>query len=254
MNKMLIVDDDWMISDSLKTMEEWIDLDIDVVSTAENGQEALYWLEKEPIDIILTDIRMPHMDGLELTKHILDHKLHPAVIIMSGYEEFSYAQKALHYNAKGYILKPIDVNELFDLIKKVTQELASRQQTLNENPDLGSSEPQTQQERLITNTISYIQSNYKEPLTLKLLADRIHLSEHYLGQLFKTVTGESFISYLTTLRMKRSCELLKNPILKVYEISERVGYTDSKHFTKVFKKTYGCTPKEYRKGVVRSTV
>ncbi|WP_413374998.1 response regulator [Alkalihalobacillus sp. 1P02AB] len=248
MNKMLIVDDDWMISDSLKTMEEWIDLDIDVVSTAENGQEALYWLQKESIDIILTDIRMPHMDGLELTKHILDHQLNPAVIIMSGYEEFSYAQKALHYNAKGYILKPIDINELLNVVKKVQQELATKKQQLNHNKNtITENSPQTHQERLITNTTSYIQSNYKEPLTLKHLAERIHLSEHYLGQLFKNVTGESFISYLTTYRMKRACELLKNPLLKVYEISERIGYTDSKHFTKVFKKTYGCTPKEYRK-------
>ncbi|WP_332635004.1 response regulator transcription factor [Halalkalibacter flavus] len=254
MHKMLIVDDDWMISDSLKSMDEWIDLNIDVVSTAENGQEALYWLEKESIDIILTDIRMPHMNGLELTKHILDHKLKPAVIIMSSYEEFSYAQQALKYNAKGYILKPIDTNELFELIKKVQQEMANKQQPPIEHNDQPVTESQTHQERLITNTISYIQSNYMEPLTLKYLSDRVHLSEHYLGQLFKTVTGESFMSYLTTYRMKRSCELLKNPVLKVYEISERVGYTDSKHFTKVFNKTHGCTPKEYRKNKLVKSV
>ncbi|MFC0471401.1 response regulator [Halalkalibacter kiskunsagensis] len=247
MNKMLIVDDDWMISDSLKTMDEWVDLNIDVVSTAENGQEALYWLEKESIDIILTDIRMPHMDGLALTKHILDHKLKPVVIIMSGYEEFSYAQKALRYNAKGYILKPIDINELFETVKRVQVELNSQKQVPVENNSATAVESQTHQERLITNTISYIHSNYMEPLTLKSLAERVHLSEQYLGQLFKTVTGESFLSYLTNHRMKRACDLLKNPVLKVYEVSEKIGYTDSKHFTKVFKKMYGYTPKEYRK-------
>src|SRR5690625_4688853 len=120
---MLIVDDDWLISDSLKTMDEWAEVNIDVVGTASNGEEALFWLEKVRIDFILTDIRMPYMDGISLAKHVYEHEPSINVIIMSGYEEFSYAQKAINYNAKGYILKPIDNEELFEVVNKVQIEM-----------------------------------------------------------------------------------------------------------------------------------
>ncbi|UCZ52884.1 response regulator [Bacillus shivajii] len=246
MNKMLIVDDDWMITDSLKHMEEWLDLHIDVVGSAANGKEALFWLKKEKIDIILTDIRMPEMDGIALTKHIYDEQIKTNVIIMSGFEEFTYAQEAMRYNARGYLLKPIDTTELLETVQKVKEEyLAPPQEPLSNDID-DIKQSQTQQERVITSTINYINSNYMEPLTLKQLAERVHLSDHYLGQLFKSVTGESFLKYLTNVRMKKAATLLENPVLKIYEISERVGYTDPKHFMKVFKKSHGCTPKDYR--------
>ncbi|TDL32772.1 response regulator [Jeotgalibacillus sp. S-D1] len=243
MHKLLIVDDDWFISDSLRSMDEWLEMNVDVVSTAENGQEAIYWLENEGIDIVLTDIRMPHMDGLTLTKYIYENHPNTKVIIMSGYEDFSYAQKALRYNAKEYILKPIDTDELFNAIKKIQQENSKKSGTeiVEKNDSYN-----THQERLIISSKSYINQNYMKPLSLKDLAERVHLSEHYFGQLFKTINGESFSAYITKVRMEKSCELLKNPILKNYEVSEMVGYIDSKHFTKIFKKTFGCTPKEYR--------
>ncbi len=245
---MLIVDDDWMITDSLKHMDEWLDLNIDVVGSAENGEEALFWLQKEKVDIILTDIRMPEMDGISLTKHIYNEQIKTNVIIMSGFEEFTYAQEALRYNARGYLLKPIDIIELLETVNKVLQEyLAQPNQPIVDNIE-EISQSQTQQERVITSTLNYINTNYMEPLTLKQLAQRVHLSDHYLGQLFKTVTGESFLKYLTNVRMEKARMFLENPVLKIYEISERVGYTDPKHFMKVFKKTNGCTPKDYRQG------
>jgi two-component system, response regulator YesN len=250
MHKMLIVDDDWMITDSLRHMDEWLDMHLDVIGTAENGKEALFWLQKEPIDIILTDIRMPEMDGLTLTQHIHEKQIKTNVIIMSGYEEFSYAQKAIRLNARGYILKPIDTMELLDTVKKVQLEfLNSDTKNLLEKND--EQKYQTQQERIITSTLNYIHSYYMDPLTLKQLSERVHLSDHYLGQLFKNITGKSFLKYLTQIRMENAVKFLNNPILKVYEISEMVGYIDPKHFMKVFKRTYGCTPREYRqKGYV----
>lgn len=245
MIKMLIVDDDWMITDSLNHMDEWIDMNIDVVGTAHNGEEALFWLEKEPVDIIITDIRMPKMDGLSLTKYIYDEKIDTNIIIMSGFEEFTYAQEALQYNARRYLLKPLDTDELLDAVQHIQDQYLSKNEKLvkSSNPNKQS---QTQQERIITSTLNYIHSNYMDPLTLKELADRVHFSDHYLGQLFKSVTGVSFLKYLTDIRMKNAKILLGNPMLKVYEISERIGYSDSKHFTKIFRRTFGCTPSEYR--------
>ncbi|WP_249316802.1 response regulator [Bacillus sp. FJAT-50079] len=234
---MLIVDDDWLISDSLRSMDEWVENNVDVVGTASNGEEALYWLEKENLDLILTDIRMPHMDGISLTKHIYEHNPSINVIIMSGYEDFSYAHKAIKYNAKGYILKPIDVSELFEVVNRL-------QNNVSEEPS--QEEATSYQDRMVISAKSYIRTNYMKAITLSDVAKRVHLTEHYFGQVFKSVSGETFMSYLTRVRLEKACQLLKNPTLKNYEVSELIGYTDSKYFAKTFQKRYGMTPKEYR--------
>ena len=202
MLKMLIVDDDWLISDSLKSLDEWHERNIDVVGTAENGKEAIFWMEKENLDIILTDIRMPEMDGIELTKHIYEKDSNIHVIIMSGYEEFSYAQKAMRYNAKGYILKPIDTDELMDAIDRIKMDINP---VKNVEPE-PAHDPTTYHERLVLSAQSYIMSNHMKPLTLKEIANRLHLTDHYFGQVFKSVTGETFLNYLTRIRMEKACE------------------------------------------------
>lgn len=243
MLKMLIVDDDWLISDSLKSLDEWHERNIDVVGTAENGKEAIFWMEKEDLDIILTDIRMPEMDGIELTKHIYEKEQNIHVIIMSGYEEFSYAQKAMRYNAKGYILKPIDTDELMDAIDRIKMDINPAKKIEPESDH----DPTTYHERLVVGAQSYIMSNLMKPLTLKEIANRLHLTDHYFGQVFKSVTGETFLNYLTRVRMEKACELTKNPTLKIYEIGTLVGYKDPKSFTKTFQRLYNITPKEFRK-------
>lgn len=243
MLKMLIVDDDWLISDSLKSMDEWHERNIDVVGTAENGKEAIFWIENEKLDIILTDIRMPEMDGIELTKYIYEKKSNIQVIIMSGYEEFSYAQKAMRYNAKGYVLKPIDTDELMDAIDRIQKDLNYPKNEGNESEN----EPTTYHERLVLSAQSYILTNLMKPLTLKEIANRLHLTDHYFGQVFKSVTGETFLNYLTRVRMEKARELTKNPNLKIYEIGTLVGYKDPKSFTKTFQRLYNMTPNEFRK-------
>ncbi|MDN3015603.1 response regulator [Paenibacillus sp. BSR1-1] len=242
MKKMLIVDDDWLISSSLMSMDEWQERNIDVVGTAESGKEALHWMENEKIDFILTDIRMPNMDGIELTKHIYEHSPGTHVIVMSGYEEFTYAHSALKYNAKGYILKPIDTNELFELIDRIQKE-----SVIPKAKSMSYDKSASYHERLVLSAKSYIHANYMNPITLKDVSKRVHLTEHYFGQIFKSITSESFIQFLTRVRMERACQLLKKPNLKYYEISQQVGYNDPKYFTKMFQKQYGLTPKEYRK-------
>ncbi|MDQ6598156.1 response regulator [Bacillus salipaludis] len=248
MRKMLIVDDDWLISSSLMAMDEWNERNIDVIGTAENGTEALYWLENEKIDMILTDIRMPNMDGLELTKHIYENSPRIQVIIMSGYEEFTYAHNALKYNARGYILKPIDTDELFEVIDKIQKEteIKSQDSPLNEEKSA------SYHERLVLSAKSYINANYMKTISLKDVAKRVHLTEHYFGQIFKATTNESFNQFLTRVRMEKACHLLKNPNLKYYQISQQVGYTDPKYFTKMFQKSYGSTPREYRNRIFHS--
>ncbi|WP_159882042.1 response regulator transcription factor [Paenibacillus puerhi] len=245
-HKLLIVDDEWLISDSISSMEEWGERNIEVVGTAATGREALAWIDREPVDLVITDIRMPDMDGLELLQQLYASNPDIQVVIISGYEEFSYARTALKYQARGYVLKPIDTDELLAIIDGIIADEERRESAHDASSSVEDDVPATYHELIVTKAIAYMKSNLHRPVTLKEAAEEAHLTPHYFGQLFKTITGHSFIAYLTNLRMEKACELLKDPLLRIYDIGLHVGYSDSKYFTKVFCKTYGLTPKEYK--------
>ncbi|WP_261305430.1 response regulator transcription factor [Paenibacillus andongensis] len=242
--KLLIVDDEWIIADSLSSMEEWDERHIEVVGIAHNGYDAIRYLEAEPIGLVISDIRMPDMDGLQLLQYIYEEMSNTQVILISGYEDFTYARTALKYGAKGYILKPIDTDELLETVDRL---LGSR------NPETGADIeavqpelPLTYHKEIVRKAMRYIQDHLHTPLSLSDVAETIHLTAHYFGQIFKSESGLLFNSYLTHVRMEKACELLKNSGLKIYEICEQVGYVDPKYFAKVFQKQFGMTPNEFR--------
>jgi two-component system response regulator YesN len=236
---LLIVDDEYLVAGSLSTMEEWTHRNIRVVGTASNGVEALEWIKREQIDIVITDIQMPDMDGLELLQNIYALKPDIAVIIISGYEQFDYAQVAIKYRAKGYVLKPIDTDELFVIVDEIVS--APKEPNAEEEDN-----PKTYHELLVEQTISYLRMNLSNPPTLNEMATQTFLTPHYFGQIFKAISGECYTDYLTNLRMEEARKLLKNPEMKNYEISRRIGYKDVKYFTKIFHRTHMVTPKEFR--------
>lgn len=240
---LLIADDESLISESLSTMDEWEERNIIVVGTASNGLEVLDWFNHTHIDILITDIRMPDMNGLELMKEVHDQNPDTSIIVISGYEEFSYVKTALMYKAEGYVLKPIDTDELLDIIDKIIAKRAAQQPA----EEIIDDAPKTYHESIVTRAISYMHDHLDNEITLKEAADLFHLTTHYFGQVFKTVTGQTFLSYLTKLRMDKACELLKNPELTQYEVGEKVGYRDARYFSKIFQRTFNMTPRDFRK-------
>jgi two-component system, response regulator YesN len=113
---MLIVDDEPIISQGLRYTIPWTSLGIEVVGEASDGKQALEYIEEQPVDIILTDVRMPEMDGIELSRVLFEKKPEIHVIIISGYDEFEYAREALRYRVKDYLLKPVDIDELVKIV------------------------------------------------------------------------------------------------------------------------------------------
>jgi len=188
---------------------------------------------------------MPDMDGLQLLQYVHDYKLPMQVVVISGYEEFTYAHKALTYKAKGYVLKPIDTGELVAIVDDIIANLSPATDTPKREPERDAEQP-TYHEAIVRLAISYAENNLDQPLTLTEAADKVNLSPHYFGQVFKAVTGQTFIAYLTRIRMEKACELLMNPLLKHNEISKRIGFADPQYFSKVFQKTYGMTLRDYR--------
>jgi two-component system response regulator YesN len=123
MYSMLIVDDEKWVRQGLKQTIDWQSHDIELWGEAENGEEAFTWLSRSTPDIVITDIKMPGMDGLTLLDHIKENKLHTKVIIISGYGEFSYAQKAIKCGAYGYVLKPIEEHLLLEVVLRCVEDL-----------------------------------------------------------------------------------------------------------------------------------
>ncbi|GAA0133352.1 response regulator [Paenibacillus sp. YSY-4.3] len=247
--RLLIADDERIISESLSTMEEWTERGIDVVGTAASGREVIDWLERTRIDLLITDIQMPDMNGLELMEHLHKHRPEIHMIVISGYEEFDYVKKAMKYRAAGYVLKPIDTDELLAIVDDILAKNTSRPQNIEEaDPELV---PMTYHETVVERAIAYMHDHLDKDISLKEAAEQFHLTTQYFGQVFKSVTGQTFLSYLTQIRMEKACELLKNPELTQYAVGELVGYKDPRYFSKVFHKTYGMTPRDYRRQLVK---
>ena len=376
MYKVLIADDEPLILKNLTQIIDWPALNCTVAGTAQNGHEAVEILEKERFDLVLTDISMPGMTGIELLKQIQMIPYKPITLLISGYDDFEYAREGLKNNAFDYILKPIDYDELQECIERAIAEL--NQQKLNEHEyekffiyewittektdlevpnkyqpyialavksyeksvevvvqqihenlyayrmsdeeiiivltdsddsikecaadiaqqiinkasqkcvvsigehvnclyDVKKSvtharellkfdaftksaiitdelikqeyKPKQSAADLMDDAISYIKNHFEQDLGIEQVSEQVGLSVSYFSHLFKQRTGVTFLEYLTNVRVDYACLLLENLELKTYEIALKVGYTDQRYFSQVFKKKMKKTPSEYRKMV-----
>ena len=209
----------------------------------ENGARALAYMEKNPVDLVVTDIKMPVLDGLELIRQSKEADYPAKFLILSGYDDFSYAQKALRYGADDYILKPIKEEELLNALIRIRDRYFPEFQTsLRLTPDRYS--------RTVKQIISYVDMNMDQPeLSLKMIADDVlFISSSYLSKLFLKETGYKFSTFLTIKRMEKAERLIREKRdATVYEVAEQTGFGNNpQYFSTVFKKFYGKSPKELR--------
>ena len=218
---------------------------------ARDGLEALALLKAKPFDLVITDIKMPHMDGLELADYI--HVNHPGtdVIILTGYSEFDYARAAVRANAADYLLKPLQDVELHKALSK----LAAKRMAADSVPaaapvpaEAAPKEPaQDDPGILVQRARTYIRAHFTEPLLLNEVANTLAVNPAYLSSIFKSERGESYSKFILRLRMERAALLLRTYSAgKVNDIALEVGYSSTKHFYTVFKDYFGVTPNEYR--------
>ena len=174
------------------------------------------------------------MTGLELCEKIVDMNPEQYIVIISGYNEFEFAQEAISYGVKGYLLKPITTEKLEAVLNKAQRHFES----INKSPvnSVAMPDPIWENE-LIVKAKEYIWNNYKKPISLVEVAQELSVSANYLSTLFRQELGQSYINYLTTLRMEKAVEDINaHPRKKIYEVVEAVGYVSVKHFIHVFKK------------------
>ncbi|MCA0990704.1 response regulator transcription factor [Pseudalkalibacillus hwajinpoensis] len=378
--KVVIADDEPLILKNLQGIIDWKSLDCEIVAAVKNGRELLEKLQRYSVDLLLTDISMPEMSGVEVLKEIYNWPSPPLSILLSGYDEFSYAREGLKYNALDYFLKPIDYDELENCINKALLTIKERKEHFyeqkkqwvydqvtsglevpmretrhsyaaimilhpdsSEGYDLGSLRtylsgwewehflypwgeknflavlqfdeeedaerkvtefaengvevvedsvwaigsvvkgmnsckksadeakdllalasftdekvitkelveriytPKASVSESVNQAITYIKNHFHEDLSIEQVAEHVGISVSYFSQLFKQKEGITFLEYIRKERVKHACTFLRNSNLETYRIAEKVGYTDQRYFSQVFKKTMSMTPSQYRK-------
>ena len=251
MYQVYIVDDAVLTRKALVMTVPWEQWDCVVVGSADDGEKAFEEIVKLSPDIVITDIRMVRMSGLEMIEKCRDANIKVQFIIISGYNEFEYAKKAMKMEVLDYILKPIDDQELYQAILRAIHRLEEQNVKKSGHLEGESRQPlidydENNLNAYLRQALKYVRENYSSDLSVRSVAGYLNISESYLAKLFKTEINITFLEYLTRVRLRKSMELMKDKNMPIYEIAQRVGYKDYRYFSGTFKKYIGIGPKEYQ--------
>mgnify|MGYP002754646943 FL=1 len=231
---LLIADDENL---ELKVLEKTVKkhfVDELEIFASSNGRKASQICDEVKPDIALLDIEMPGMNGIELAKYIKEKYADCIIIFITAYDRFDYAIEAMHIKAFDYLLKPWKEERLCELINTAIENVRSMQKTdsiVHSQKDI---------------IKDYIDRNYKKDISAKDVAGILGYSDVYFSKVFKQLFDDNFINYLTKIRIDRAKVLLKDVSFNIKEVGKSVGYADSNYFTKVFKRSIGMSPSEYR--------
>jgi YesN/AraC family two-component response regulator len=257
----VIADDERWIRSLIRGLVDWEKFRIEIVGEAGDGITACNLCGQLNPDILMTDIRMPDMNGLELIEAI--HSVCPDLrcIIISGYDDFQYAQRAIRLGALDYILKPVEQRELervitrtIDDIKGTRRERKRIEQLQTERSKLEAiiTEPEDGDwddcdlDPRIARAVTYIDTHFASSPSLDEVADVAFMNRTYFSEIFKREMKIGYAEYVNTLKIEKAKVLLSNPLLKVCEIADMLGFASSSYFTRFFKRYTLKTPQQYR--------
>lgn len=247
MYKILIVEDDSALRFIYSKKKVWSDCGFCIEDQASNGKDALALIEKKKYDLILTDIQMSFIDGIELLREMRARNIQSEVVLVSSYDEFEYARQGLVLGATDYILKPAEDNKLKEMLLRVKEKLDSKQEIAKEVKAAAKSlEIAVPKEGMAHNICRYFSDNSDRIITLEEMSESFGFSKDYFGKLFKSHMGVSFNSFYSAVKIEKAKSLLKTGNYKNYEISDMLGYSTVDYFSKIFKEMTGVTPTQFR--------
>ena len=245
--KIVIAEDEELQLNSLVKKVEKFCPGFTVVGTAQTGSQAYKLICEKAPDILISDIRMPVMTGIELMEKARIMFPELQFIIISGFSEFEYARSAIRLQVSDYLLKPVETEKLQKALNKIRLKLQERAQEESAAFN-GDSENKTA-EQVAFAVIEYLQHHYNEEVNLNQIASALHYSPSYLTKIFVQQYDTTPSKYMISLRMQKAQQLLAhNPELSVRQIGETVGYPEQGYFSRIFKKYVGVSPLEYRSG------
>lgn len=250
MYKLLIVDDESETRASISHYFPWEEVGFEIVGQLENGRQALDFLGERDADVVLCDINMPVLCGIDFAREVKERKHAVMIVFFSGYRDFEYAKQALSLGVREYILKPPRYKDLVSAFTKLKEELDEARQTVTASPAFPANRQEEEKEqsynsRIISAVKGYVEENVQQA-SLEEAAKLVNMNANYLSQFFKKNTGNSFSDFMMTVKMQKAAELLNDIRYRTYEISSLVGYSNSRNFARTFKKYFGLTPKDYR--------
>lgn len=251
--KVILVDDEKMVVESMSSIVDWESEGFILSATCLNGFQALDAIREFSPDIVITDIRMPVMDGIELIRKTREFDSQVIFIILSGYGEFELAQKAMKEGVREFLLKPCGEEEILEALKNSCRDRAQKEPAEYEKND---EEESLENRDFVEVIMNYVQTHYfEESLNLKWIAkELVFLNEDYIGRRFHQKTGTRFTAYLNGVRIRKVKEYMKTHRDAGNErLASAVGFGNNpKYFEKVFKKYTGCTPREYKEKEIRA--
>lgn len=243
MMKVVVVEDEELVRRGIVLAVDWAAVDCVVVGEASNGEEGLAVIRQCQPDLIITDIKMPKLDGIEMVRQLRAEGSTACVIILTAYSDFTYAQSAVKLGAVDYLLKPFHDGELEEAVTRLQRRVQT--DTLQA---AGLNLPAGTKSKYVMEALHYIAEHYHDPdISVSSIARSLEISEGHLSHVFKKETARTLNSYLTSYRIHVAMDLLRDCRSKVYEVAEQVGYRDITYFSSTFKKAVGLSPSEYQK-------
>ncbi len=238
----LVVEDEKLIAKNIAKNIEMVNSNFKVIGIESNGEDALMMIRQQTPNVIFTDIQMPVMDGIELIRQISEYNNYIKCVVLSGHDDFAYAKSAIEFGVFAYLLKPVNLDELANLLKKLELTLLSAHDMLASelrHPSYSSGE--------IADLIKkYIEQNYRKPIDLNIIAEHLAFSPSYLTKIFVKHVNITPSKYILNYRINIAKQLLGDFSLTINMIANMVGYTDPFHFSKSFKQVVGMSPAAYR--------
>ena len=237
MYKVVVVEDEKRVRQGIIMGTDWSKINCIVMGEAGNGEEGVEIIRKCRPDIVVTDIRMPKMMGIEMIERVYEYGLEPYVIFLTAYDDFAYAQQAVKLGAADYLLKPFKDGELESTISKIIEKNrrdAQRKEQKNQELRLDPGD----KSKYIMDAIAYVDVNYANP--------NISVRAGHSSHLFRKETDSTLMVFVTKKRMRVAMSLLQDYRHKVYEVAEQVGYRNITYFSATFKKYVGVSPSEYQ--------
>lgn len=242
MYKALIVDDEKPARIAISKLGKWSRFQIEPPLMAANGREALTVMREVRPEIVFVDMNMPILSGPEFLRLASAEFPGTCFIVISGYDEFAYAQQALRCGALDYLLKPIEEEPLNAALLRAVRLLRPGFDPDSAKPEETGLDPDT----VVTVIHDYIEKHYSQTIKISMFADKYFFSKEYLIRQFKGKYHCGIYEYVLQVRMARAKELLADPDIKIQEVAKRVGYTDHNYFSKAFRTYFGISPTEFR--------
>lgn len=270
---MVVIDDERHIREGLESLD-WSSIGILFSGTASDSSTGATLIREVRPDIVISDIRMPGINGVELSKIIRRELPLTRILLLTGYQTFDHAREAVRLGIDDFLLKPTSPQELFDAVSKVKAKvIEERKRRNNESKiaiEIATSRNLIETHRLqqkyddhvrsqmevsagymgdneiVLRVLSFLESDYHRAVSIKEIAQKVNLNADYLGRVLKKETGSTFSELLQDIRLREAIRLLRFTQLTIYEISEKIGLADSDYFSRLFKRTYGMTPSDFR--------